>query len=361
MYPLSEGLYAPRNQWYVAAWSSEIGDQPIERWLLNEPVALYRKSDGAVVALEGRCPHRHFPLGKSFVVDDNVHCGYHGISFRPDGSCHNIPTQDVIPAVCRVKSYPIVEQWQWIWIWMGDPALADPSMIPDHDEVNINNPSFKVEHGTYHPVPGCYMLMHDNLMDLSHIAALHRTTIASDGVPDAVEQTWADDTCLSSERELKAVDCPPYFSALFGYAGKVNRKLLMRSYLPCLHVGEDKFVKTDEAGSEGGDELGTVYVYHAVTPATHDTAHYFFAMGRNFAVEDAAFGASMMQAIEATLDEDMFATREVHQMLDRLGYAPRELLIRSDAHCVKGRRLMEKMIRSELRDPEPSEILSAAE
>jgi phenylpropionate dioxygenase-like ring-hydroxylating dioxygenase large terminal subunit len=46
MYPLSEGMFAPRKQWYIAAWSTEIQRSPMERWILNEPVAFYRKEDG---------------------------------------------------------------------------------------------------------------------------------------------------------------------------------------------------------------------------------------------------------------------------------------------------------------------------
>ena len=40
MYPLGKEMFAVRNAWYVAAWSSEIKRQPFERWILNEPVAL---------------------------------------------------------------------------------------------------------------------------------------------------------------------------------------------------------------------------------------------------------------------------------------------------------------------------------
>ena len=52
----------PRNHWYVAAWSHEIGRRPLGRILLNEPVVFFRKQDGAVAALEDRCAHRGYPL-----------------------------------------------------------------------------------------------------------------------------------------------------------------------------------------------------------------------------------------------------------------------------------------------------------
>ena len=75
MCPLWDGLFAPQNRWYIAAWSSEVTREPMERWLLDEPVALYRKEDGQAVALGGRCPHRSFPLGRSRVVGNNIQCG----------------------------------------------------------------------------------------------------------------------------------------------------------------------------------------------------------------------------------------------------------------------------------------------
>ena len=47
-----------RNAWYVAAWSSEIGDGLHPLTLLGDAVVLYRKPGGGVVALEDACPHR---------------------------------------------------------------------------------------------------------------------------------------------------------------------------------------------------------------------------------------------------------------------------------------------------------------
>jgi phenylpropionate dioxygenase-like ring-hydroxylating dioxygenase large terminal subunit len=127
VYPLLEGLTVARNQWYIAAWSVEVTRKPMERWLLNEPVVFYRAEGGEPVAVSGRCPHRGFPLGKSRVIGEDVQCSYHGLIFRPDGSC---TSQNAIPVACRIKSYSIVEKWKWIWIWMGDTAKADHSLIP---------------------------------------------------------------------------------------------------------------------------------------------------------------------------------------------------------------------------------------
>jgi len=119
-----------RNCWYVAAWDSEVHRlQLTRRLLLNEPVLLYRKSDGRVVALEDRCCHRHAPLSMGRIKGDNVECRYHGLQFDPAGKCVHIPWQENIPPSACVKSYPVVERYHWIWIWMGDPALADESRM----------------------------------------------------------------------------------------------------------------------------------------------------------------------------------------------------------------------------------------
>ena len=345
MYPLAEGMFAPRNEWYVAAWSSEVDRAPRERWILNEPVALYRTEAGRAVALAGRCPHRHFPLGKSRVVGDDIECGYHGITFAPDGSCVRIPSQLQIPAVCRVRAYPLVERWQWLWIWMGDPALADESRIPDHVELGLTNPGYDTVGDIYYPVPGRYHLMHDNLLDLSHLAFLHKTTIASAGVAEAQEERADGPDWTRSTRRMNGVDCPPFFSAAFGYHGAVDRRFGLTFYLPCVHAGFDEFRRTAAGGS--GEYLGSIRVYHAVTPGRLHDAHYFFALGRDFARGDVEFSNTMVNGLRLTLEEDMSATREIEAMLQGLGEVPREMLLRSDTHCVMGRRRLEEMIRKE--------------
>ncbi|MEO0033735.1 MAG: hypothetical protein RIS94_3493, partial [Pseudomonadota bacterium] len=81
MYPFSEGSFALRNAWYVAAFGSEVTRALLARTILNQPVVLYRKEDGTAVAVGGRCPHRHFPLGASCLKGDSIVCGYHGIAF----------------------------------------------------------------------------------------------------------------------------------------------------------------------------------------------------------------------------------------------------------------------------------------
>lgn len=76
-----------RNAWYVAGWSGEFGEALTPVTLLGEQLVLYRCADGKLVALEDRCPHRLLPLSKGRRIGDTVQCGYHGMTFGPDGAC----------------------------------------------------------------------------------------------------------------------------------------------------------------------------------------------------------------------------------------------------------------------------------
>src|SRR5882672_9651294 len=46
-----------RNTWYVAAWTTEIGEPLFHRTLLGEPVLMFRRENGDVTAMLDRCPH----------------------------------------------------------------------------------------------------------------------------------------------------------------------------------------------------------------------------------------------------------------------------------------------------------------
>lgn len=70
MYPFKTNQSYPRNQWYIGAFSHEVGRTPMERTLLDEPVVFYRTEAGRAIAVAGRCPHRRFPMVRAEVVGD---------------------------------------------------------------------------------------------------------------------------------------------------------------------------------------------------------------------------------------------------------------------------------------------------
>lgn len=346
MYPLAEGCFAPRNHWYVAAYSTDVTRQPMERMILDEPVAFYRKEDGSVVALDGRCPHRHFPLGKSEVEGDTIVCGYHGIAFNPDGSCAKIPSQVHVPNVCKVKSYPVKEIWDWIWIWPGDPALADEDLIPDHHALGLLDPTYKTHSGYYVEIPGRYMLMHDNLFDLTHLPHLHRGSLG------ALSQTKASRVergpgWIASSFDYLNDDPPDYARRNYGYSDKVDRVAMVKLLFPALHVADERYTKAHpQAPQQFGEAVGGTRHFHAITPATRHSCHYWFCGA--VTTQDQEVARMLTEAVYPTIAEDISATDYIEKMIQQKGGAlPPEVLLKADATCVEGRRMFEKACRAE--------------
>ena len=123
-----------RNTWYVGALSSELGQALHAVKMLNENIVMYRKQDGTPVALEDSCPHRRLPLSKGRLINDEVECGYHGLTFDCTGQCVKAPGVAQIPRAAVVRQYPCAERYGMVWVWMGDAALADESQIIDIPE-----------------------------------------------------------------------------------------------------------------------------------------------------------------------------------------------------------------------------------
>src|ERR1700683_3001548 len=81
-----------RNCWYMAGWSRDFTRDELKAvTMLNEPIVIYRKNDGGLVALQDRCCHRFAPLSLGRLEHDDLRCMYHGLKFAPSGKCIEIP------------------------------------------------------------------------------------------------------------------------------------------------------------------------------------------------------------------------------------------------------------------------------
>ena len=123
-----------RNQWYTAATSTEVCAKPLARTICDEPLVIFRGQDGTVAVLTDRCPHRKAPLSAGEVVGNDIQCGYHGIRFAADGACTHVPGDVPIGRDFRARCFPAREVHGLIFVWLGEPALADPALIPDFGE-----------------------------------------------------------------------------------------------------------------------------------------------------------------------------------------------------------------------------------
>jgi vanillate O-demethylase monooxygenase subunit len=172
-----------RNAWYVAAWTHEIAPGRIHaRAIIDQPLVLYRTADG-IVALEDRCPHRFAPLSMGRLEGDALRCMYHGLKFAPDGRCIEIPGQKLIPQRACVRRFPLEVVGSWIWVWMGEADKADRAAIPP--TIALDDPAYRLQAGQL-DYDAHYLLIDDNLLDLSHLSFTHEKTLGMD-MPQ-----WAD-------------------------------------------------------------------------------------------------------------------------------------------------------------------------
>jgi vanillate O-demethylase monooxygenase subunit len=116
-------------------------------------------------------------------------------------------------------------------------------------------------------------------------------------------------------------------------------------HAPALHVGANLTWKTTPDGPCEGVLLLNNTVYHAVTPATRHSAHYFFARTAIHPA-DTDNQAAAKAAIAHVIDEDIFATREIERMIANME-RPRDLLTRGDQAVSRGRLILQKMMMRE--------------
>lgn len=343
MYPFNEGSFAVRNAWYVAAFTHEIGRTLLPRTILKQPVVMYRKEDGTAVAVGGRCPHRHFPLGKSCLSGDTIVCGYHGITFDADGQCVNIPSQERAPKSYRIPTYPLVEHGIWAFIWMGEPERADPALLPDLEAIGFDIDGHAPEPFYVEHVNGRYQLLNDNLLDLTHLAFLHGSTIGSIENAAVPEELTRRPGLFSSRRYMKNADAPPIHEHLGLPDKKIDRVSGMDFYLPGFHAGIEETRVPGDVPDRGGQIISSNRVFHAVTPATTTSCTYFFA-ANSIDRHNLQF---MKDYLRPVIDEDKFATEEIERMLAIVGENPPELLLKSDRNAVEARRMLQKMMDDE--------------
>ena len=328
-----------RNAWYVIAWSEEITRKPLQRTVLGEDVVLYRREDGAPVALADRCAHRGYPLSAGQLIGDNLQCGYHGFEFDCTGACVRVPAQDRIPPRARVRSYPLVEAHRWVWIWMGDPNEAETSPVPDTHW--MTDPAW--DRVTHTRLFRCNAeLLHDNLLDLTHEAFLHQSSIGDEAVYENGVTVEVDGTTVSVDRFMPSCHPSPLFAKVTG-TSLVDRWHTTEFQMPSVHIIHAGVV---EPGGKREDGF-LLEVLNAITPQTETTSWYFYGFCRNFAVGDEKINDTLRENLGSVLDEDADALALQQQRLaDRPGDIA-DVLIGQDAGVAKARRILAKMIAAE--------------
>lgn len=334
-----------KNGWYAAGWSQDLGEKPVGRTLLGEKVVLFRGADGTAGALEDRCCHRAAPLSIGEVVGNDLMCGYHGLRFAADGRCTDIPGQTEIPARANIRSYRLVERWNVLWIWMGDPAKADPAKIEELPW--LDSPEWTATPG-YLYLKANYLLLIDNLLDLTHVAYVHKRTIAGDPreatTPTKTERV---ENGIRNGRWMIDFLPPPLFAKAGGFTSNVDRWQQVTWKAPATVYLDVGCAKTGTGAPQGDRSQGiSIWSTHLTTPETETSTHYFFCFARNFKLGDEAMSKLLYEGSKVTFMEDLEVLERQQQNVDG-GSIEGLLDIQNDAAQLQMRRMMRQMMAAE--------------
>jgi phenylpropionate dioxygenase-like ring-hydroxylating dioxygenase large terminal subunit len=346
MYPFSEGQVFVRNAWYMAAWSTEVGECPLGRTIMDEPIVFFRDSEGQASAMWGLCAHRHYPLAGADVVGDRLVCPYHGFEYDGQGGCAHIPAQAHTPRQFRLKTYPLVERYDALWVWMGDPALADPAEIPALERIGWGVEGWRSQPNAMTYLKARWPLIVDNLMDLSHIGFLHRASLQQ---PDAGEATpeaegppeyrvirWVPD---------QSPDVPYHRFALPQNTEPLDAMVTSRFFSSAMIITSNYFFSPQSRGDRR--LLAETHHLHGVTPETASTTHDFSAVTRNVEVDNEAFDEFQRAIAHKARAEDVEALEKIEPMLDRYADVRRELAGVGDISGIAVRRHLAALIAAE--------------
>lgn len=305
-----------KNAWYVLGWASEFGADLRSVTVLEQNIVTFRNSEGGVVALEDRCPHRLLPLSKGKRIGDTIQCGYHGMTFDGSGKCIRIPGQDNVPDAAYVDSFSIHEKNDIVWIWMGDPSKADPADIFDMPE--FSDDKWHAHQGEALHLKSNYLNVAENLVDPAHVSFVHPTTLgnaASENVPVHVSTSGK---AIVAWRWIRDSEPVGFFKNFGNFKGNVDRWHYYYLHLPCTAVID--FGSADSGlnlAEEDRDQGVRIFALHFMTPVNSQYTIDRWMHLRNTAVGDEDASEQMDKMFKIAFSEDKAILEAVQEEENR--------------------------------------------
>lgn len=280
-----------------------------------------------------------------------MRCGYHGLKFDATGQCIGIPSQERIPPKFRVRTYPVVERHRWVWVWMGDPALADESLISDTHY--LDDPAWASIGGHIHYDVN-YLLVCDNLLDLLHIPFLHPGTLG--GSPDYAAVLPTVEQLERGVRLTKWVfnTQPPEYSRAYGaFEGKLADRWMIYDFVaPGILLMDSGMMPAGQgvkARDRGVRENALEFRgRQALTPETGNSNHYFFAHTHNFMIDQPEVTRKITENLLIAFEEDRAMITAQQQNLE-LEPDFKMLPMAADLALMQYRRVVQGLLDAEAR------------
>lgn len=333
-----------RNAWYPAGWAHDLQDAILPIRLLDDPIALFRDEHGTPRALFDACPHRFAPLSLGTRRDDRIVCKYHGLEFSSEGTCLRNPHgRGGISSALNVRSYPVAEKYGMLWVWTGAAALAEDTPLPSLPF--FERPGLAWVYGQVE-VATNYELVIDNLLDLSHVEFLHpflaspgnsaRTTFRAEQVGEVV----------TAYNDVRQEPITGLFQILWDGEEQIANLVAHMQWQAPANLSLKTGMSTQDVV---GDDDPAIFVMHLLAPSDADSTRYFWAAGRNKALDNPQVSQMLHYGTQNAFEnEDEPMLRAVRsRMRSNDLFAHRPAILPIDAAAVLVRRILAAKIARE--------------
>ena len=339
-----------RDSWYVAGLSHEFKAEKLTgHKIAGQSLVIWRTGAGKVVAFDNRCCHKRFPLSEGKILGNGLlECAYHGLCYNDQGACVKIPSHPdgAIPPQAKLRPYPVIEQDGMVWVWAGNPDRASKFQPPRTPEVG-DAAWESIDSGPMH-VPANYVLLIENLLDITHFYPLHDGNIgdyANSQLPiELVEGESGGYRFVKTIRKAANYTQPPYFVDWFHYpvVDRLHTHCMVSPGLTRveLHVApEGKLGTKEERGyvllhtHTPIDERNHVWRWCVNCPADH--------MSRGDPSVSAA--SRIAQMFPAVVDQDRWALEKQQEMFELPDAGYTELFLKPDKALRRARQILAQM------------------
>ncbi len=188
-----------QSLWHPVADEGALGTSPLAVRLLDHPLVLWRDSSGSVQAWTDRCPHRGAQLSMGRVVEDRLHCPYHGWQFDAQGQCRRVPALPELTPPAGYCTTVHAAQSRHGLIWVRLDAQAPGSEIAPFPDASsglrlLNCGPYEVATSAPRTV--------ENFLDMAHFSFVHEGWLGAAEHPE-IEPYEVEETASG----LRATRC----------------------------------------------------------------------------------------------------------------------------------------------------------
>ena len=228
---------------------------------------------------------------------------------------------------------------------MGDAAKADQTQLPN--TFSLDSPDWSYKPGYTH-FRCDYRLIIDNLLDFSHRAYVHPTTLGGsedlalirpklEPLERGVRVTWW----------VRDIPPSPYHQRFGNFSGNVDRWNFYDFLVPGLLIMHGGAQAAGTGAPEG--RINTPIQTRgcqALTPETDKSTHYFFAAPRMFARDDPAADEAVLTVLRTAFAEDQVMIEAQQRNID-FDPTAKPITIAADGALIQMRRIMDRLIAEE--------------